>query len=284
MYFDKYGSLMGGLWWFFQYCNMRLFRGSIPRAVLPPSSGGDAVIIVRRYCQHQDQLHAILKNTALLSAVVLALLSLDTVSAAPDPAQSQPASVHIDGTSGPSFSPGPVYRIPLRIHLGASDRSPQEFKEILDEINHIWLSQAGICFEMQVVLDDEPLEQGMDIWFMPVLPGGPGMNGYFRSDHDIQVRDAPLLKPAEHPARHPTARTAAHECGHGLSLSHRQDSDDNLMRSKTYGWQLNDQEIRDARRAAAPMALSDALVRGCAKPVLLDRERPLRPVHVLSTK
>ena len=242
------------------------------------------MIIVRRYCRHQDRFQAILKNTALLSTVFLALLSLDSVSAAQDPAQPQLASVHIDGSSAPSFPLGPVYRIPLRIHLGASDRNPQEFKDILDEINHIWLSQAGICFEMQVVLDDEPLERGMDIWFMPVLPGGLGMNGYFRSDHDIQVRDTPLLKPAEHPARHPTARTAAHECGHGLSLSHRQDSNDNLMRSKTYGWQLNDQEIRDARRAAAPMALPDARVRGCVEPVLLDPASSLRPLHVLSTK
>jgi hypothetical protein len=274
---------MGGLWSFFQYCNIRLFRGNIPRAV-PLFSGGDAVIIVPRCCQHQNRFQAILKNTALLSMVVLALLSLDIVSAAQDPAPPQPASVHIDGSSAPSFPPGPVYRIPLRVHLGESDRSPHKFKDILDEINHIWLSQAGICFEMQVVLDDEPLEQGMDIWFMPVLPGGPGMNGYFRSDHDIQVRDTPILKPAEHPARHPTARTAAHECGHGLALSHRQDSDDNLMRSKTYGWQLNDQEIRDARRAAAKMDLPDARVRGCAEPVLLDPARPLRSLRVLSTK
>jgi hypothetical protein len=269
----------GGLWSFFQYCNIRLFRGNIPRAV-PSSSGGDAVIIIRRYCQHKNRLQAILKNTALLSMVVLALLTLDTVSASQDSVQPQLASVHINGSSTPSF----VYRIPLRVHLGASGRSPQEFKDILDEINQIWLFQAGICFEIQVVLDDEPLEQGMDIWFMPVLPGGPGINGYFRSDHEIQVRDTPILKPAEHPARHPTARTAAHECGHGLSLSHRQDSDDNLMRSKTYGWQLNGQEIRDARRAAAKMALPDTRVRECAEPVLLDPARPLRSLRVLSTK
>jgi len=200
-----------------------------------------------------------MKNTALLSLVVIALLSFNTVSAGQDPAREQLAPVHIDGCSAAPFPLGPVYRIPLRVHLGESGRNPQEFKDILDEINHIWLSQAGICFVMQVVLDDEPLEQGMDIWFMPVLPGGPGMNGYFRSNHDIQVRDTPILRPAEHPARHPAARTAAHECGHGLSLPHRQDSDDNLMRSKTYGWQLSGQEIRDARRAAAKMALPDVV-------------------------
>jgi hypothetical protein len=190
------------------------------------------------------------------------------VSTAQDPARPQQlTSVHGNSSSASPFPLGSVYRIPLRVHLGESSRSPQEFRDILDEINRIWLSQAGICFEMQVVLDNEPLEQGMDIWFMPILPGDPGMNGYFRSSHDIRVCDTPVLGPAEHPARHPAARTAAHECGHGLSLSHRQDSDDNLMRSKTYGWQLNDREIRDARRAAAKMSLPDAALRGCAEPV-----------------
>lgn len=232
------------------------------------------MIIVEGYDQHQNRLQAILKTTALLLMVLLALPSLETVSAAQDPARPQLASVPVDGSSAPSLTLDPVYRIPLRVHLGESDRSPQEFKDILDEINHIWLSQAGICFEMQVVLDDEPLEQGMDIWFMPLLPGGPGMNGSFLSDHDIQVSDTPILMPAEHPARFPAARTAAHECGHGLSLSHRQDSDDNLMRSKTYGWQLSEQEIRDARRAAATKALPDAGLRGCAEPVLLHPARP----------
>jgi hypothetical protein len=230
------------------------------------------VIIVQGYKQW-NRLQIIVLNSAFLLMIVLALLCLDTASASQDPPQLQLYSGHIDGSFVSSFPSSPVYRIPLRAHLGASDRSPQEFKDILEEINHIWLSQAGICFEMQVVLDDEPLEQGMDIWFMPGLPGGTGLNGYFQSDHDIQVRDSPILMPAEHPARHPAARTAAHECGHGLSLPHRQDSDDNLMRSKTYGWQLNDQEIRDARKTAAKIALPDTTLRGCA--VLFDSASPL---------
>jgi len=203
--------------------------------------------------------------------VVVALLFPETVSTAQDPdLPQQPVTSRNDGSPRSS---DPVYRISLRVHLGESSRTPQDFKDILDEINHIWLSQAGICFEMHVVQDDEPLEQGMDIWFMPELPGVPGLNGYYRNDHDIQVRDTPILKPAEHPARHPAARTAAHECGHGLSLSHRQDADDNLMRSKTYGWRLNDQEIGAARRAAAKMALPDAPLRECAEPVLPDPAR-----------
>jgi hypothetical protein len=156
------------------------------------------------------------------------------------------------------------------VHLGESGRSPAGFKEILEEINEIWLSQAGICFEMQAVLDDVPLQQGMDIWFLPVLPGGPGLNGYYRNDHNIQVRDTPILSPAAHPAHYPAARTAAHECGHGLSLFHRQDSNDNLMRSKTYGWHLNVLEIMEARKAAAEKALPDTTPRHCGEPQILD--------------
>jgi hypothetical protein len=220
------------------------------------------------YDQNHGRVPAILKNAALVSLIVLALASPEPVSTAQDPARTQQlGSAQSDGSPASPFPSGPVYRIPLRVHLGASDRAPHEFMTILDEINRIWLSQTGICFEMQVVMDDDPVEQGMDIWFMPSLPEDPGMNGCFRGVHDIQVRDTPDLGPADHPARYPAARTAAHECGHGLSLSHRQDSDDNLMRSKTYGWQLNDREIRDARKAAAEMALPDAAVRGCAEPV-----------------
>jgi hypothetical protein len=165
---------------------------------------------------------------------------------------------------------GAVYRIPVRVHVGKSGRSPKDFTAILEEINDIWLSQAGICFEMQIVLDDKLLEQGMDIWFMPLLPGGSGLNGFFRDDHNIQVRDTPVLRPASHPANYPAARTAAHEFGHGLSLHHRQNSDDNLMRSKSFGWHLNGNEIKAARNAAAKEALLDTAPRKCEEPVIVS--------------
>ncbi len=166
-----------------------------------------------------------------------------------------PAAVH----------PLPVFHIPLRVHLGDSGRSVAECRPILEEINEIWLSQAGICFEMEIVANGEPNPAGIDLWFEPVLVqiSGGLVNGYYLNDHAIHVRDTPLLGPADHPAHYPAARTAAHELGHSLGLPHRQDSDDNLMRSQTYGWKLNADEISHAREAAGQKALQGRTEEHC---------------------
>ena len=148
----------------------------------------------------------------------------------------------------------PVYNIPLRVHLGLSGRSAADFRDILEDINHIWLSQAGICFEIEVVMNDDIVASGFDIWFMPEIEEYEDSNGNYAGRNDIKVRDLPLLKASSTPSKHPAARTAAHELGHGLGLPHRQDSDDNLMRSRTTGWQLNSDEIALARKTAAALA------------------------------
>jgi hypothetical protein len=139
---------------------------------------------------------------------------------------------------------------------------------IFDEMNNIWLSQAGICFEIRAVTHDKPLVDGVDIWFLPVLKEFSSSNGYYNGDHNIYVRDNPILGSASRPAQSSAARTAAHELGHVLGLHHRQDSSDNLMRSKTFGRQLNKLEIQSARAAAARKALRDLSPLRCGIPEL----------------
>jgi len=162
----------------------------------------------------------------------------------------------------------PVYRIPLRVHLANSSRTPEDFGPIFSEINTIWHTQAGICFEIHTVYHDNTLIGGLDMWFSPEIGG---YNGYYDGEY-IQMSDAPVLAPAENPARSSAARTAAHELGHALELPHRQDSDDNLMRSRTYGWQLNAQEIQRARETAASIAIADTGPLNCGLPIIGHEE------------
>lgn len=158
----------------------------------------------------------------------------------------------------------PIFHIPLRIHLGKSHRPPEEWIPILEEINSIWTSQAGICFQMHTVGHDEELASGLDLWFEEHIPN---WNGYFTGPHDIHVRDNPDLRPAKQPADSSAARTAAHELGHALSLGHRQNADDNLMRSKTFGWQLHADEIAQARESARKLSAATPNSTPCKPPL-----------------
>lgn len=220
----------------------------------------------------REEAYAQLGHSASLLRAVLNVLDGDNIGPCPvcalsgEPGRRTAAGPEAAGASAHEPSLAPVYRIPLRVHLDKSGRKPSDFVEIFDEINEIWLTQAGICFEIEATNGGKTADNGMDLWFYTVLPVSPLTNGYYRSDHEIQVRDTPALAPAAHPARHPAARTAAHELGHGLGLLHRQDLDDNLMRSKTYGWKLSSDEVFAARREAAKKALPDTGPDRCGPP------------------
>ena len=164
-----------------------------------------------------------------------------------------------------------TYRIPLRVHRGDSGLAMPALASILEEVNAIWLRQAAVCFEVEVVTNDARRSDGFDLWFHRARLGCNSRgNGVYCGDHDMHVLDRPSLNPANTPqwdTRQDAARTAAHELGHALTLEHyngRPDSNDSLMSSGRQGFKLGTAEITAARRRAAQKALPDGTVRTCA--------------------
>lgn len=195
----------------------------------------------------------------------------------------EPAMTSPDGEADPARSDPPVYRIPLRVHVGRSALSSEALRAVLDEVNTIWLSQAGVCFEIDTVTDNAIGDDGFDLWLTtdPIPDASLRTNGVYRGDHEIWTLDDPNLGASPHPAAHAASRTSAHELGHGLSLSHQDcgsecpcnaslglDCDDFLMRSGTTGFHLSEGEIDAARRRAAEKALPDTAPRQCAAPAV----------------
>jgi len=163
----------------------------------------------------------------------------------------------------------PVYRIKLRVHNGRSSLLVEELRTTLEEMNFIWWSQAGVCFEITSTRDDVASRDGFDIWFLPAVPDPVGVNGVYKGDHDIWSRDYPNLRTAVDPVTYRAARTSAHELGHGLTLPHHNDGDgaaENLMASGTLGWHLDDFQVRTARARASRMATPETSFAACGPP------------------
>jgi hypothetical protein len=193
------------------------------------------------------------------------------------------------GTGGATTIPPaltPVYRIPLRIHMALSNLTNADLGPILSELNDIWLSQGGICFEIEVTNDETNRADGFDFRYTAgQIPGATTANGVTRGAHDIWSIDHPNLGSAPNPVQNPASRTTAHELGHALNLDHENpppsadcatpcycvtlglECNDFLMRSGRMGYFISDPEVQIARTRAAQRALPDTAPVACGAPV-----------------
>jgi hypothetical protein len=153
------------------------------------------------------------------------------------------------------------FAIGLQVHTPRSQQSQRQLCAVLDEMNQIWWSQAGICFDIEVVEHDEAASDRLDLWFESdsPFPNGVEANGVYVNPHEIYSLDTPILAAVADSVVHPAARTAAHELGHALGLAHQNCGFaclGLLMTSGTMGYRLvtsepaNVDEIATARDIA----------------------------------
>src|SRR6476620_11764077 len=102
-------------------------------------------------------------NASRIGAVLLLLISIGWHR---QQTRTSAASISRTGPSGTSgragtaglgalAAPGqtPVYRIKLRVHNGQTTLPVAELRKSLEEMNAIWWSQAGVCFEITTTKD-----------------------------------------------------------------------------------------------------------------------------------
>lgn len=175
--------------------------------------------------------------------------------------------------------------IPLRVHVLSSDDLPEidcqltdaDVKRIVGKVNRIW-HVAGIHFGLESIVREPaalplwfrayrdleprrrtplglyplllPIEdlrfEGLHVYYLHEFP----VNGVYFGDDFALVQETSALRPVPGGIDEPIPRVTAHELGHALGLSHRQDRT-NLLASGTTGTLLNQDEVSLARSRAA---------------------------------
>lgn len=194
-------------------------------------------------------------------------------------------AIRADGPS-PDVTTVPPYAefhvVPLRVHVLKSDDledvncglTDTDISRVLGKVNGIW-NKAGVHFGLESIVREEAADQdrfklarGLAEGKAPsrlfrILRPGPsrdfeGLHVYFVHDFDVNgfyggqgfafVKETAKLREVEGGIDEPIPRVTAHELGHALGLSHRQDTT-NLLASGTTGTRLNAAEVEKVREA-----------------------------------
>lgn len=172
--------------------------------------------------------------------------------------------------------------LPLRVHLFQSDDLPEahcrltdaDVARIVGKVNRIW-HHAGIHWALDQILREPPSRvdrfrlardlvgpdnlglfrmlvpedrggfAGLHVYYLHRFP----VNGVWMGDDFAIVQETAALREVEGGIDEPLPRVTAHELGHALGLSHRQDRT-NLLASGTTGTRLNQSEVERARTHA----------------------------------
>jgi hypothetical protein len=184
----------------------------------------------------------------------------------------------------PAISPDSFQILPVRIHLFRTRQAPavntslsrDDINRIMRKTNAIW-HQAGIHFWLESVVEEEPYQvrfprtsSDVPLNLLYALPqpqnrtkgkfhvyfvGSMSINGLYLGQDAIFVQQGAELIKIPGGIDEPLPRVVAHELGHGLGLSHRQDRI-NLMSSGTTGTSLNAQEKELALTTARSLPYS----------------------------
>lgn len=217
------------------------------------------------------------------------------------------AAESVDVTQPPAYEEFLV--IPLRVHvLSATDLKEvhcnlqdEDILRVIGKVNRIW-NVAGIHFGLESIVHEAAAEQdrfrllrdvagvaelgsftmlvptetrdfeGLHVYFVHKLP----VNGVHFGGTVAFVQETASLRPVPGGIDEPLPRVTAHELGHALSLAHRQDTT-NLLASGTNGTLLNEDEVKQARNAAA--LISGARTTQALRAEALDADRKQSAAH-----
>ena len=167
-----------------------------------------------------------------------------------------------------------IVHVGVRVHTDKSRLQLRQLVAMLNEINHIWRSQADICFSMQITSSPAYLlDKTFDIWFLSQLPENAD-SGFLAMDPEsatvvgAYINDHQIWALENHRFG---SQVMAHELGHALTLGHYMGpgADTSLMKeSVSQGFRLHDGEIRRARAVAKRRELRDVDQNECESPTL----------------